>query len=125
MAVARAPEPADLPVGALVSRLGTDLTRILRAEIALVQLRLTVVVRALRDAGTVLVASALLGVTGVAALGASLILLIAHWVPAWVSALVVGGMLLAVALLLAGSQVRAVGHDVREALEPVEEARGR
>ena len=61
MAVVRAPIPAEQPVGVLVSRAGTDVARIIRAEIALAQLRVTM---ALRDAGTALVVSALLGMSG-------------------------------------------------------------
>jgi hypothetical protein len=124
MAVARIPEPADQPVGALVSRLGTDVARIVRAEIALLQLRLTFVLRALRDAGVALVASALLGITGIGALGAGLVLVVAQWMPAWMSAFAVGGTLVLVALILAVVQTRALGHDVREALGPVEETHG-
>lgn len=120
MAVMRAPQPAEQPVGALVSRLGTDLTRIVRAEIALVQLRLTGVLRALRDTGATLVASALLAVTGVGALGAGLILLVAQWIPAWTSAFAVGGALVLIAVLLGGIQVRGLERDVGEALGPVE-----
>jgi hypothetical protein len=124
VAVVRAPELADQPVGALVSRLGADLGRILHAEIALVQLRLAVVLRALRDAGGILVASALLAVTGVGALGAGLILVVAWWIPVWVSAFAVGGTLLITALLLAATQTQAVRRDVREALAPMEDVRG-
>lgn len=51
MAVLRAPTPADQPVGALVSRVGTDVARLIRAEIALVQLRVTAALRAVREAG--------------------------------------------------------------------------
>ena len=124
MAVVRAPEPAEQPVGALVSRLGTDLARILRAEIALAQLRLTTVLSSLRGAGVVLVTSALLAIAGVGAVVAGLILVIAHWMPAWVSALVVGGILLVTAGVLAATQARAVGRDVHDALAPVGEIRG-
>lgn len=125
VAVLRAPPPTDQPVTALVSRLGNDVGRIVRAEIALVQLRLTVILRALRAVGAGLIASALLGMAGVGALSGGVVLLMAQWIPVWVSALAVGGVLLLLAVLVGTTQTRRLSADLREALGPLETLHGK
>jgi hypothetical protein len=124
VAVLKAPLPAEQPVTALVSRLGNDVTRIVRAEIALVQLRLTVALRSLRAAGAGLIATALLGTAGFGALIGGIVLLIGFWIPLWISALAVGGVLVLVAAVVGIVQTRRLSANLREALTPIQAGHG-
>ena len=122
MAALRAPAPTEQEsVGQLVGRLGGDVGRIVRAEIALVQLRFTAAFAAVRQAGGGLAVGVVLGLAGLGAVVAGLVLLLALWLPAWAAALVVGGALLLVALLLALTGVRVLTTGVHEALAPTDD----
>jgi hypothetical protein len=124
----RAPAPTDQEsVGALVQRLGTDVTRIVRAEIALIQLRVSGALQAVRAAGVGLVAGVVLGLGGFGALTAGVVLVVAKLMPAWLAAFAVGaGLVLAAAVILT-LDVRFLNREVTEALAPIdakEEAHG-
>ena len=121
MAVVRAPLPSEQEsVGSLVQRVGTDVGRIVRAEIALVQLRATTALQVVKAAGPGLVAAAVLGLTGFGAVTAGAVLIVATVVPAWIAAFAVGGGLLAVAAVLIGIEVHVLNQGVGEALAPLE-----
>lgn len=128
MSALRAPAPTDQEsVGALVQRLGTDVTRIVRAEIALIQLRVSGALQAVRAAGVGLVAGVVLGLGGFGALTAGVVLVVATLMPAWLAAFAVGaGLVLAAAVILT-LDVRFLNREVTEALAPIdakEEAHG-
>jgi len=121
MSVARAPLPSEQEsVGALVQRLGSDVGRIVRAEVALVQLRITAALRALKAAGVGLVAGAVLGLGGFGALTAGVVLVVATVLPAWLAAFAVGGGFVVIAAILIGLEVHVLNRGVGEALSPVD-----
>jgi hypothetical protein len=108
-------------VGALVTRLTTDVTRILRAELALIQVRLTAIGRAVRVSGVRLAVGAALGLIGVGALTAGLVLLLATRMPPWSAAFAVGAVLLLVAGVLTTLEIRTVSTVAHEALMSADE----
>ena len=121
MSVARAPLPGEQEsVGALVQRLGTDVSRIVRAEIALVQLRATSTLQVVKAAGGGLVAAAVLGLAGFGAVTAGVVLIVATVIPAWLAAFAVGGGLLVIAAILIGVELHVLNRGVGEALSPIE-----
>ena len=121
MAVLRAPEPSEESVGALVVRLRTDVERIVRAEAALIQLRLTSAFQVVKAAGIGLIAALLLGAGGFGALVAGGVLLLAASIPAWIAAFAVGGGLLIIAAVVATVEVHVLGRGIGESLTaPVE-----
>ena len=121
MAVLRAPEPSEESVGALVVRLRTDVERIVRAEAALVQLRLTSALQVIKAAGMGLLAALLLGAGGFGALVAGGVLVLAASIPAWIAAFAVGGGLLVIAAVVAAVELRVLGRGVGESLTVPEE----
>jgi len=130
VAALRAPEPSDESVGALVVRMRTDVERIVRAETALIQLRLTAALRVVRAAGLGLLAAVLLGAGGFGALVAGGVLLLAAFVPPWIAAFALGGGLLIIAAAIAAVEARVLGRGIGESLtapadpSPGEFARG-
>jgi hypothetical protein len=123
MSVARAPLPGEQEsVGALVQRLGSDVHRIVRAEIALVQLRARSALQVVKVAGGGLVAAAVLGLAGFGAVTAGVVLIVATVLPAWLAAFAVGGGLLVIAAILIGVELHVLNRGVGEALSPIEGA---
>jgi len=121
MPAMRAPVPSEHEsVGALVQRLGTDVGRIVRAEIALVQLRATSALEVVKAAGGGLVAAAVLGLAGFGAVTAGAVLIVATVLPAWVAAFAVGGGLLVIAGIVGGVELRVLNRGVGEALSAAE-----
>jgi hypothetical protein len=113
----RPPEPSEEEsVGALVARLGTDVTRIVRAEIALVQVRLEGMLAAVRAAGGGLAAGALCLIAGFVITALAVVLVLARALPAWLAALAVGLGLLGTGALLTVLAGRALGKGLRTAL---------
>jgi len=108
-------------VTALVSRLGDDLARILRAEAALFRLHFYAGLEAVRARGGFLATGVVLGLGGVGALVAGLVTLLAHWLPAWGAAFLVGGGLLLVAMLLGTIEIPKLSREVGNALAPAAE----
>lgn len=95
--------PSDRTVRTLVTDLTEQFSRLVRAEIALAKREL---VQHAKKAGIgvgVLAAAAILGFFGAGVLLAAVILAIALVLPAWASALIVGGALVLVAAVLAGA----------------------
>ena len=116
MAALRAPEPGEESVGALVVRLRTDIERIVRAEAALIQLRLTTALQVVKAAGIGLLAALLLAAGGFGALVAGGVLLLAVSIPAWIAAFAIGGGLLVVAAVVAAVELRVLGRGIGESL---------
>jgi uncharacterized membrane protein YqjE len=120
VAALRAPAPSEEEsVGALVQRLGADVTRIVRAELALFQVRLTAALRVFKAAGGGLVAAASLGLAGFGMVMAGIVLVVAMFVPAWVAAFAVGVTFLGIAAVLVAIERRVLTRGVNEALSPV------
>ena len=120
MSALRAPTPSEQEsVGALVQRLGADVTQIIRAEIALFQVRLTAALRVFKGAGGGLAAALLLGLAGFGVLMAGLVMVIAILIPTWLAAFAVGGGLLLIAAILVAIELRVLTQGVHEALSPV------
>jgi len=116
VAALRAPLPSEQEsVGALVQRLGADVTRIVRAEIALFQVRLTAATQVFKAAGGGLLAAAAIGLAGFGMVMAGIVLAVAMFIPAWVAAFAVGGTFLA----LVAIELRVLTRGVNEALSSV------
>ena len=117
----RVPAPNEQEsVGALVLRLRDDVTRIVRAETHLLQLRLSAALRVAKAGGPGLAVAGVMALGGVGAIIAGLILLVALVLPAWAAALAVGGGFLLVGAILALVEVRVVTGGMNEALAPVD-----
>jgi hypothetical protein len=117
----RAPLPSEQEsVGTLIQRLGMDVSRIVRAEIRLMQLRVTEAGRVGKDAGVGLGAGILLALAGCGALTAGFVLLLATLIPVWLAALAVGGGFILIAAVVLLIEVRVVTRGVTEVLAPVE-----
>jgi hypothetical protein len=119
--------PDDEPLSVLVARLGEDVRRIVRAEVALVQVRVDAGVEAARAAAGGLVAAVVLALAAVGALVAGAVLLLATLVPlaTWIAALIVGGVLLVLGALAGVAAVGILKRGLRVALEPEVEVIGR
>jgi Putative Actinobacterial Holin-X, holin superfamily III len=117
----RAPLPNEQEsVGALIQRVGTDVSRIVRAEIRLMQLRATEAGRVVKEAGTGLGAAVLLGLAGFGALTAGIVLLVGALMPVWLAAFAVGGGFILIAAVILLIEVKSVTRGVAEVLTPVE-----
>jgi len=117
---APAPPPDEQEsVGTLVQRLGTDATRIVRAEVAALQVRLTGAVRVFKAAGGGLAAALLIGLAGFFVVVAAIVILVATVIPPWIAALAVGGSLLVIAAVLVAVELRVLTHGVSEVLSPM------
>jgi Putative Actinobacterial Holin-X, holin superfamily III len=117
----RAPLPNEQEsVGALIQRVGTDVSRIVRAEIRLLQLRVTEAGRVVKDAGIGLGAAVVLALAGFGALTAGIVLLVAALMPVWLAAFAVGGGFVLIAAVILLIEVRVVTRGVGEVLTPVE-----
>jgi putative superfamily III holin-X len=121
MAALRAPAPSEQEsVGALVQRLSTDVSRIVRAEIALVRVRAEAALRVFKAAGGGLAAAAVLLLIGLGVVMAGAVLLLATVLPAWLAAFAIGGGLLVIAAVLVAIELRVLTHGMNEALASVE-----
>jgi uncharacterized membrane protein YqjE len=117
----RAPLPSEQEsVGALIQRVGSDVSRIVRAEIRLVQFRVTEAGRVVKGAGIGLGAAILLALAGFGALTAGVVLLVAALMPAWLAAFAVGGGFILIAAVILLIEVKSVTRGVTEVLTPVE-----
>ena len=126
MAALRAQAPASVPseqesVGVLVTRLGTDLTRIVRAEIGLFQVRVSSGLHAAKGAGIGLAAGVVLGVVGLTLVMLGVVFLLARLMPLWGAAFAVGGGLIVVSAIVAAMMVRTLRHGVTAALAVADE----
>jgi hypothetical protein len=117
----RVQEPPDqASVGTLVQRVGADVRRIVRAEIALVELRAKAALDVFKSAGGGLAAAVVLGIAGFGVLIAAVVMILATVLPAWLAAFAVGGTLVVVAAVVVAVELRVLTHGVHEALAPVE-----
>ena len=88
-----APSEQD-SLGALITRLGVDLARIVRAEVGLLGMRLVAAVDVLRTVTVSMVAGVVLATTGFGLTMLAVVFLLARWLPPWAAALIVGNELL-------------------------------
>jgi hypothetical protein len=105
VAALRAQAPSSAPseqesVGALVARLGTDVTRIVRAEIGLLQVRISSALEAARTAGIGLAVGIVLALVGVGIFMLGVVFVVAMVLPLWGAAFAVGAGLVVVAAVL-------------------------
>ena len=89
-----APSEQD-SLGTLISRLGADIARLLRAEAGLLGMRLVAAVDVIQTLTVGMLAGIILSMTGFAFTMGAIVLVLARWLPPWAAALVVGGVLLA------------------------------
>jgi membrane protein len=116
-----APSEQD-SLGTLISRLGTDIARLLRAEAGLLGMRLVAAVDVIQTLTVGMLAGIILSMTGFAFTMGAIVLVLARWLPPWAAALIVGGVLLALGVALATTAVRGGARDVTAALttNPIE-----
>ena len=93
--------PADRSTAELVQQMSEQVSRLVREELRLAQLELAHKGRRVGIGAGLFGGGGLLAVYGLAAVIAGLALLLALVVPAWAAALIVGGVLLGVAGVLA------------------------
>jgi hypothetical protein len=116
-----APSEQD-SLGTLITRLGVDLARIVRAEVGLLGMRLVAAVEVLKTVTVSMVAGVVLATTGFGLTMLAVVFLLARWLPSWAAALIVGGVLLGVGIGLAAIALRTGASDVSTALttNPIE-----
>jgi uncharacterized membrane protein YqjE len=119
----QAEQPGDPSTGEVVARLSEQVSRLVRAELRLAQLELADKGKRAGIGVALFVGGGLLALYGVGAIVAGLVLLLALALPAWAAALIIGGVLLAVAGVLAlrgRTQVRQATPPVpKQALDSV------
>jgi uncharacterized membrane protein YqjE len=119
----QAEQPGDPSTGELVARLSEQVSRLVRAELRLAQLELADKGKRAGIGVALFGGGGLLALYGAGAIVAGLVLLLALVLPAWAAALIVGGVLLAVAGVLAlrgRTQVRQATPPVpKQALDSV------
>lgn len=108
---------SDAPTGELVKRLSTQLSELVRGELELARVELTAKGRQAGVGAGLAGAGGVIALFGVGALIASAIAALALVVPVWLSALIVGVVL----LLVAGSLALAGRNQLRGATPPVPE----
>lgn len=111
-------------VGALVTRVGTDVQRIVRAETRLVQARVNAIAGVFRAASAGLAVALVCALAGLGALVAGIVLVVGLVLPLWAAALVVAGGFLVVAMVVTLVEIRVVRNGMREALASADEQRG-
>jgi hypothetical protein len=121
VAALRARAPASVPseqepVGVLVARLGTDVTRIIRAEIGLFQVRVSSALQAAKGASAGLAVGAVLGVVGLTLVMLGVVFLLARIMPLWGAAFALGGALVVVAAIVTAIMIRTLRQGVHTAL---------
>jgi hypothetical protein len=120
VAALRAQAPPSAPseqesVGALVTRLGIDVGRIVRAELALFQVRVAAALDNARYAALAVAAGAVFGLVGIGIVMLGLVYLLGSVLPLWAAAFAVGGTLLVVAAILIKVERRALTQGVTAA----------
>jgi NO-binding membrane sensor protein with MHYT domain len=93
--------PGELTAAELSTRLGVQLSRLVRDEIALAKVELTASARQMTLGGALLGGAAVTAMYGLGVMIAAAVAAIALRLPLWAAALIVGGALLAVAGVLA------------------------
>lgn len=116
-----APSEQD-SLGSLITRLGADIARLLRAEAGLLGMRLVAAVDVMKTLTVGMLAGIILSMTGFAFTMGAVVLALARWLPPWAAALLVGGVLLVLGAALAATALRAGARDVTAALttNPIE-----
>jgi Putative Actinobacterial Holin-X, holin superfamily III len=114
-ATSAAPSEQD-SLGTLITRLGVDLGRIVRAEAGLLGMRLVATVDILRTATIGLVAGVVLASTGFGMTMLAVFFLLARWLPPWAAALLVGVVLLGLGVAFTMAAVGNSARDVTAAL---------
>ncbi len=121
---ARIPSEQD-SLGDLVQRLRTDVTRIVETELRLIRVRVEAGLDAVRAAGLGLVFAAALGLAGIGAIVAGLVLVLGTVLPVWIAAFAVGSGFVVLAGILVAVEVRVMRHGVNEALASIDDRPGR
>lgn len=108
---ARLPEPPeDASIGELLREITSDASLLVQQEITLARAELQGVIAEARTAATNLAMAALLAIPGALALTAFLIIALGQAIDSyWASALIVGGVLVGIAAVLARRATSAVG----------------
>lgn len=91
----------ELTTAELTTRLGSELSRLVRSEIALAKAELTASTRQMMLGGMLFSGAAVTAMYGLGVLIAAAVAAIALRLPVWAAALIVGGALMALAGLLA------------------------
>lgn len=92
-----APDPSEASLGQLVSQVSQQIPELIRSEIRLAQAELTEKGKKAGLGAGMFGAAGLVALYGVGALIATLILVLAVWLPAWAAALIVTVVLFAIA----------------------------
>jgi predicted phage tail protein len=92
--------PEDRPIGELFSKLASDVSLLIRQEIALAKKELSQTLSQALGSAVSLIVGALVAYVGLLALIAALILGLARTMDAWLAALIVGGVLALLGLIL-------------------------
>lgn len=111
------PESYDRPLGDLLKELTADVSALVRQEIALARTEMTEKARLYARASVMMAVAAILGLFALGALTACIILAIDLALPAWLAALIVGGVYLIVAgifILVGLARLRRAGKPVPE-----------
>jgi len=103
-------------LGTLVTRLGVDLGRIVRAEAGLLGMRLVAAVDVVKTATISTLAGVVFAATGFGMTMLAVVFLLSQWLPPWVAALLVGGVLLGLGIGITMAAVRTAARDVTGAL---------
>jgi uncharacterized membrane protein YqjE len=111
------PEPPEEPLGAIIHRMSEQVPELVRSELRLAQAELTEKGKAAGIGAGLFSAAGLLGVFALATLVAAGILALDLALPAWAAALVVAGVL----LVAAGLVAVAGKKEVTEATPPAPE----
>jgi putative superfamily III holin-X len=115
-APARAEPIQEEPLGTLVSRLGNDVGRIVRAELGLVQVRALAAGEAVQGAALWLGIGIVLALAGLGALTAAAVAGLALVVPTWLAALIVGATCVVLGTVALLVRVRTLAREVRDAV---------
>src|SRR4029077_14187280 len=94
-------------------------------ELRLIRVRVQAGLDALRAAGLGLLFAAALGLAGLGAIVAGVVLVLGTVLPVWIAAFAVGGGFLVLAGTLVAVEVRVIRHGVNEALASFDDLPGR
>ena len=102
------PVPRERSVGVLFGELATETSTLVRQEVQLATSELTQKAASVGRPSIRVLVGATLGVVSLMAVVGAIVLVLAFWIPLWASALVVGGVLGAIAYGVANSGLTAI-----------------
>lgn len=110
----------ERPLGELFSDLVTETTTLVRNEVALAKVEVTQkATKVGRNIGSLVIGGAI-GYAALLAFCAAVILLLSRWMPAWVAALIVGGIVAGVAWLMVSKAIATLRNMDMKPQETVE-----